>query len=860
MKRKSKRIGKPMFFIVTILVLVFSFCSFFGIEDYYGDVRKLYVKGAKDIRWGIDIRGGVEAIYTPKTKDANISREDMDASKEIFETRMLNNNISDYEVYTDYDNHQIIVRFPWQSDDESYDAQQALEEIGETALLTFRKGSSSTDPVVLQGAADIASASPSVTENNEFVVALKLTSAGTAKFATATKEQLNKTISIWLDDDCISNPTVNNVITTGEAIISGMASAEEAEELANKINAGSLPFELELIKAEEISPTFSAKNASGSNTTATTSSTAGAQPLNVMLIAGVVAFAAICVLMIVFYRLPGVIACIALLGQAAGMIACISGFFKGTDSFTMTLPGIAGIILAIGFGVDANVITAERIKEEFRKGKTIDGAISQGYSNAFSSILDGNITNVIVALVLLAAFGTPNGILSRALHFVFPFLSASVTGNIYSFGYTLIVGVIMNFIMGVWASRVMLMGVSRFKFLRKPWLYGAPKTKEIKSFDYVGFLKKATIIASSILAVCLILTCILGVKTDITFSGGSRFTYNYTGEVNAEEIEQKLQKELGLDADVSLNEGLSDGSKSMVILVSGDLNNSVNKGSVDKILGTLSSTVSSTTSSTESSASSTVSSDVSSSTSSTTSSAVSSNTSSTTSSAVSSNSSTTSKPEKKETELFTGVKTAITGILARDYKDNKFTESESNIVNPTLAGSFFVKAIFAVVLSAVLVIIYIGIRFRKIGGVSAGVSAFIALLHDVAIAFFASAIFGLAVDTNLCAVILTLFGYSLNATIVMFDRVRENQKLYPALTIREQVNKSINETVKRSIVTSVTTFISIATIAIVGEIFGVTALRSFAIPMAIGVVAGCFSSICLAGPIWVKWCEKASKK
>jgi preprotein translocase subunit SecF len=198
--------------------------------------------------------------------------------------------------------------------------------------------------------------------------------------------------------------------------------------------------------------------------------------------------------------------------------------------------------------------------------------------------------------------------------------------------------------------------------------------------------------------------------------------------------------------------------------------------------------------------------------------------------------------------------------LKSNFKDNNFKALDGNTVNPTLAGSFLVKSLFAVVLAGILVVVYIGIRFRNIGGISAGVSAFVALLHDAIIAFFVCVIFNLDIDTNFFAVVLTLFGYSLNATIVIFDRVRENKKFNPGLTVREQVNKSIAETFARSIFTSLTTFASIISIVVVAEFFGVTALRSFAIPMAIGVIAGCFSSMFIAGPIWVKWMERKAAK
>lgn len=883
MKRKNKYVSKPWFFIVAVVVILFTVASFFGLDDYYGDMRSLYVKGAGDIRWGIDISGGVEAIFAPDLDSDNdgkddidpdtISNSDMDSAKQVIETRMLYNNITDYEVYTDYDNKQIIVRFPWQSDDESYDPMAAVDELGETAMLTFYKGSDNTGEKVLQGAADIKGASYGGYQSDEsgkgsYVVSLELTSQGATKFAAATKAQIGKSIAIYMDDTLLSAPTVNTEITDGKAIITGMATAEEATELAQKINAGALPFALSVdnSKLQVISPIL------------------GSEALNVMLIAGIIAFIIICLMMIIRYRLPGTIACVALAGQAGLMIAAISGFFPGTDSFTMTLPGIAGIILAIGFGIDANVIVAERIKEEFKKGKTIDGAIQQGYSNAFSSILDGNITNVIVALVLLAAFGTPDSILGQVFGFLFPFLSSSVTGNIYSFGYTLIVGVIANFIMGIFASRLMLMGISRFKFLRKPSLYCAPKAKAEgveekpkfwEKFDFAANLKKYSIVIVAIMLVGVILTAIFGIGFDINFAGGSRFTYSYTGDVDKETVKQVITDKLGIEPTISESTDYSSDATKLVISFSGDVTEKIDDAKLEAILKEANasehsdhdhdhdteSTTSNTTSSevASSDTSSVTSSEVTSSTTESTDSSTTSSTASTTTSSTAS--ATTSSEEETANESMVGIQTAMTYILQTNFKDNNFKSLDGNTVNPTLAGAFLVKSLFALVLAGALIVLYIGIRFRKIGGISAGICAFAALFHDVIIAFFACVIFGLEIDTNFFAVALTLFGYSLNATIVIFDRVRENRKFYPTLSVREQVNKSIRETIARSIFTSLTTFAAIISIVIVAEFFGVTALRTFAIPMAVGVIAGCVSSVFLAGPLWVKWSEhKASKE
>ena len=452
---KSKRTGKPVFFVVFLLIIALTYTAFFGVENYYGDTRNVYVKGATDIRWGIDIRGGVEAVFSPDKADVDITDEDMDAAKAIIETRLVNQNITDYEVYTDSNNHQIIVRFPWAADESDFDAASAVQELGETALLSFCKNENKED-VILSGAKDIKEAQAGVDENGNYVVYLYFTDEGTQKFSTATAQLVGQSISIWMDDTMIQAPKVNEAITGGQAYITGMEDSEAAKALADKINAGSLPFALTVddSKLQVISPTL------------------GSDALRVMVIAGSIAFGLVCLLMIVRYRLHGFVAAIALLGQLAGSIACISGFFPNASSFTLTIPGIAGIILSVGVGVDCNVIAAERIRDEFRKGKTIDGAIDSGFKNSLSAIIDGNVTIVIVSIVLMGAFGTPDSFIAKIFSPIMSLLGSQITGSIYSFGYTLLVGTIFNLIMGVLASKWMVKSVSQFKFLRKPWLYG----------------------------------------------------------------------------------------------------------------------------------------------------------------------------------------------------------------------------------------------------------------------------------------------------------------------------------------------------------------------------------------------------
>ena len=452
-----RKVGKPVVFVVVAIIIVFTTLAFFGISTSYGDITTTYIKGVDDIRWGIDIRGGVDVTFTPP-EGYDATPEEMAAAESIIKVRLVSQNITDYETYVDEAKDRIIVRFPWKEGETDFNPEQAVKELGETALLTFRENQSG--PVVIEGKhVKSASAEPSP-DGRGSQVKLELTDEGAELFSDATGRLIGQQISIWMDDTMISAPRVDSQIPGGIAYITGGAQGfdvKEAKALADRINGGALPFKLETENFSTISPTlgFGARDA--------------------MVTAGIIAFVLVAIFIIIMYRMCGVVASIALVGQVAGMIACLTGFFAPFPSFTLTLPGIAGIILSIGMGVDANVITSERIKEELRNGKTLDGAIDSGFQRTFSAIFDGNITMVIVAIILMGAFGPPQSIFNSLLSPIFRWFGPSATGAIYSFGFTLIVGVIFNFIMGVTASRLMLKSVSKFKPFKKPWLYGGAK-------------------------------------------------------------------------------------------------------------------------------------------------------------------------------------------------------------------------------------------------------------------------------------------------------------------------------------------------------------------------------------------------
>lgn len=465
-----KQAKKPVFFIVFALIIAFAVSVIFGITSQYGDITKTYIKGVNDIRLGIDIQGGVDVTFIPEN-GVNATDSQLDSVREVIEQRLISLKINDSEVYEDTDNDRVIVRFPWQAGETNFDPETAVKELGETAVLTFRVGTDTNEDgspsgdLVLQGS-DIEKAEPMRQQESDgtfsYVVSLKLTDSAAEIFSTVTSTMAGtgESISIWMDNNMVSAPTVNEAITNGEAVISGSASnpftAESAKSLADKINSGALPFKLETSSFKTISPTL------------------GSGALKAMIISGLIAFLFIAIYMTFLYKIPGFVASISIIGQVAVTLACISGWFGFMASSTLTIPGIAGIILTVGMGVDANIITGERIREELGSGKSLDSSLRSGYKRAFSSILDGNLTGLIVSIILMAAFGTPDSFLASGLNKVLSLfgIGATTEGVIYSFGFTLFVGTLMNFIMGVFASRLMVTSLSRFKIFRNKKLYG----------------------------------------------------------------------------------------------------------------------------------------------------------------------------------------------------------------------------------------------------------------------------------------------------------------------------------------------------------------------------------------------------
>lgn len=428
-KRSFSRIGvksRPVtFFIVFGIILLGLLLTLFGAKiPIPGQQELLELYSMQEIRFGIDIRGGVEAVFEPRDYAGEPTSEQLDSARSIIELRMDNLQILDREITVDKNSGRIFIRFPWKSDETEFNPEAALKELGEMARLTFR------DPdgaIVLEGD-DVAKSYAAVNEQtSEPIVELELSPEGAEKFTEATGRLVGEIISIYMDDTIISEPRVRTQITGNRAYIDGMADIQEAVALAEKINAGALPFALESISSSSISPTM------------------GQGALQVMMKAGLFAFLAICLFMLLYYRLPGFVACIGLLGQVAGVLLAIS-----IPQQTLTLQGIAGIILSIGMGVDANVIIAERIKEEIKTGGSLQTALSNGFQRALAPVIDGNFTTAIAAVILMI-FGS---------------------GAMLSFGYALFAGLALNILTGLIASRLMIGALSQYKKLQNPWLYG----------------------------------------------------------------------------------------------------------------------------------------------------------------------------------------------------------------------------------------------------------------------------------------------------------------------------------------------------------------------------------------------------
>ena len=771
--------GKAWQLVLTVLLIAaFVYTAFFGVAVKYGDVTTTYIKGAKDIRFGVDIKGGVNVTFVP-SDGYDATDDQLEAAQLVIENRLVALNVTDYELYVDNNSDSLILEFPWQSGETEFDPEAAIEEIGTTAYLTFREGGSADGELVLDGSMVESAAAqygPVNGSSSEYYVALKFTDEGAKAFGDATTRlyQTGGTISIWLDDKNVSTASVNAAITDGSAIITSSASnpftQEDVVKMARQINSGSLPFALTVDSYSTISPSL------------------GENSLSAMVLAGVIAFALIVVLMTALYRLPGFLACIALAGQVAATLAFVSGYFPVFESFTLTLPGIAGIILAIGMGVDANVITAERIKEELRSGKSLDGALKSGFARGLTPIIDGNVTIVIVAIVLMGAFGPSDGFFAKALHFVFFAFGPSTAGTIYAFGYTLLTGVLLNFVFGIFATRTMIRGAASTKALRDPRLYGADapgKTPaEKKQVNFVGLRKRFLTFSACLMAAIVLCAVVLGVHLDTEFTGGAMITLSYENSFEMSAVQKTASEALGSNGlTLQTGENVATGEQTLKISMPGT-----------------------------------------------------------------------------ETVTTDEVQTLLDS-LNESYPDNSFAQLSLSNVSAAMGTKFLQKSLVAVVFALVLILAYIAYRFKNIGGLTGGMMAVLALLNDLMVVFGTFVLLRAPLDGNFIAAMLTILGYSINDTVVVYDRIRENRGLLgKKASFEELVNHSVNQSARRTIITTVTTVMALGVMCIVSKLYGLDSIFTFAFPLMMGMLSGVYTSLCVSTSAWVTWSERKGAK
>ncbi|WP_294147239.1 protein translocase subunit SecF [uncultured Clostridium sp.] len=717
MKNKKNHI-----WIVGVIIAVFVYAAVFGCGND--------IKGIGQMRFGIDIRGGVEAVFEP-AGDYRPSESELESARDVIEGRLDAKNILDREVTVDRKAGHVIVRFPWKSDEKNFNPEEAIAELGETARLTFRDEEGN---ILVEGKDVNSSEAVRDPNTGESVVSLSFDRAGAEAFAEATKKLTGKRIGIYMDETLISAPVVKQTITGGTAMINGMDSPEEAKALSEKIRAGALPFSMETTNYNTISPTL------------------GNQALKSMATAGALSMVLICLFMMIYYRLPGVVSCLTLLFQMSLQVLAIS-----IPQYTITLPGIAGLILSAGMAVDANIIISERISEELRNGMTVKQAVRRGYKNAFSSVLDGNITTAAVAAILMF-FGS---------------------GTMLSFGYTLLTGVLINLFAGVWMSRTILNSLIEYPFFGRITMFRKKKEKKV-----LGFSKKRKWI---LLFTCFVLlsgttiSAVNGMKLDTQFTGGVILKYTYDQEADTEAVRSGVEHELGRPVSVQTSEDPLTGEKKLVLTLAG------NKGI---------------------------------------------------------------SPEEQG---------RVTTLLNNQGGD--FALSETFAVEPYIGAKVLKNSVTAVVLSALFIIIYIRLRFSSLSGLAAGVSAVLALIHDILIVVFIFGIFRIPVNDAFVAVTLTIIGYSINDTIVLYDRIRENMKEAGKKTsLSELVDRSITETLGRSINTALTVVMSIFIVYIFSVVYRIESIQVFSLPLLAGLISGCYSSVCIAGPLWAYWEERKKAK
>ena len=682
---------------------------------------------------GLDLQGGLSVTY--EIQDEKPTSDEIKATVDKLQRR-VDAYSSEGEVYQE-GNDRITVEIPLNT--EKVDAHDVLDELGQPGQLLFldsenytiwqknqNNGTNDAYEAVLTGS-DIKNAQAGVDDSGtvkDYVVQLQFTDEGAQKFATATAANIGKPIYIIYDGAVASAPTVQSAITDGNAVINKISSYDEAESLASTIKIGALPLELKQIQYNIVGAKL------------------GQKAVSTSLIAGAIGFGLVCILMIILYRFPGFIASLALTGYVVLMLLILS-----IRHITLTLPGIAGIILSIGMAVDANVIIFTRIREEISAGSGVRAAVKAGFSKALSAILDGNITTLIATVVLM--------ILG--------------SGSIKGFAVTLMLGIVLSMFTALFVTKMLLNSFLELG-VQNPKMYGKAKEPKIH-----GYVKNFKICGVASLIVIIAGLAFLGVNHSrigkslnysLEFTGGTSTTATfaeddvYTLERAESEVAPAIAETAGIDA--------------------GTIQIQTVEGNNQVIF--------------------------------------------------------------KTSELTEEQSAKIDDLLKSQFKA---TEVDNQSISSTISGEMKKDAIVAIAISSVLMLLYIAFRFSD---VKFGVSAVLALVHDVLVVFAAYSIGTLSVGNTFIACMLTIVGYSINATIIIFDRIRENMRTQDSKeSLEELVNKSIGQTFTRTIYTSLTTFIMVAAL----YVFGVSSVKEFALPLMAGILCGTYSSVCITGSLWL---------
>ena len=725
MKNKKKGLLQ----IILILAII-GLCGFTTLVGF----TKHHKGSAQNIKLGLDLAGGVSITYeavgdTPSQTEMEDTRNMMQKRAEVYSTE---------SSVVIGDGGRITIDIPGVAN-----ADEVLASLGKEGSLDFVaqddmsfEDNDQTKPkytkTVCTGkdvkTAEATTQQNEVTKKKEYVVSLKFKSKGTKSFANATAAAApsKKVIYIVYDGKVISYPAVQSEISNGEAVISGsFKTYNSAEELASMIRIGALPVELKEVQSQVVGAQL------------------GQDAIQSSLLAGAIGFALVVLFMIVFYRLPGIAASIALVFYLVVMLVGLNAL-----DITLTLPGVAGIILNIGMAVDANVIIFTRIKEELAKGKTVQSSIKLGFDKALSAIIDGNVTTLIAAFVL--------------------YIKGS--GTVKGFATTLAIGIILSMFTALYITKILLkamyaLGVDDIKY------FGVEK--ERKTIHFVENKAKFFVISGALIVACVV--CLFINKAGrcngnilnygLDFSGGTTFDITFNKD-------QKIDSDMKKDIESVFSK--ESGSNDVVI---------------SEIAGSNGLSV-------------------------------------------------------KTVELSEKKRDALTKSLVKTYSVEEKNIQYQNI-SASVSDEMKTDAIVAVVIAAICMLIYIWFRFKDI--VFAG-SAVLALLHDAVVVLLVYAVSKISVGNTFIACMLTIVGYSINATIVIFDRIRENlgsKTSEEALT--EVVNQSITQTLTRSINTSLTTFFMVIMLAILG----VDSVKDFAIPLLVGIICGGYSSVCITGPLWL---------